>query len=170
MTADTNASTENILLEWESLSRPFKPRTKEFYKTSAALVFLLSVILIFIGEFLLIGVIVALFFVMYVLSTVPPEKIKHRVTNLGIETGGNFHKWEEMREFWFDEKYGQKLLVVRMVLNFPTHLQILLGEVDEEKLKRAISENVPFKEKPERTFLDQASEWLGKKIPLERTS
>lgn len=159
---------ENTLLVWESPSRPFQKRSREFYRTAGALVFLVSMILVFIGEFLLIGVILATFFVIYTLSTVEPEKIKHKVTNLGVETAGHFHKWEEMYEFWFDEKAGQKLVVVRMLLGFPSHLQLLLDEMTEDKIKRIFSEKIPYREKPEQTFLDRASSWMVKKIPLER--
>ena len=170
---DTSAKVNkenNVLLEWESESRPFRPRSKEFYKTAVAIVALVSIILVFIGEFLLIGVIIATFFVMYVLSTVPPEKIKHKFTTLGIETGDHFHKWEEMSQFWFDEKNGQKILVVKMLLGFPSHLQLLFGNVSEEKVREFLGNKIPFREKPEKTFLDNPSTWLSQKIPLERTS
>jgi hypothetical protein len=168
-TTEVNKS-ENVLPEWVSASRPFKTRTREFYKTTTALVFLVVVILAFIGEFLLIGVILATYFVAYVLSTVPPETIKHKVTTLGIETADHFHKWEEMHEFWFDERHGQKMMVVRLLFGFPSHLQLLLGEVSEEKLKKIISDKIPYREKPERTFLDRTSAWLSDKLPLERLS
>jgi hypothetical protein len=164
------AKEESVLLEWSSPARPFQPHTRQYYKTAGALVFLVSVILVFIGEFLLIGVIVSLFFVIYVLSTVPPEKISHKITHLGIETAGNFHKWEEMREFWFDERSGQRMLVIQMLIGFPAHLQLLLGTMNEEKIRHVLAERLPYKEKPERTFLDNASKWLSQKIPLERTS
>jgi len=169
-TAPLTPKENNMLLEWISPSRLFKRRSKEFYKTAGALVTLVVIILFFIGEFLLIGVILATFFVMYVLSTVPPEPIKHEVTILGIETGGHFHRWEEMVEFWFDEKWGQKILVVRMIFGFPAHLQLLLDTVSPDQIKKLLSEHLPYREKPERTFLDRTSEWLAQKIPLERTS
>jgi len=126
-------------------------------------------VLVFIGEFLLIGVILATFFVIYVLSSVPPEPIKNKITTLGIETTEHFHRFEEMREFWFDEKYGQKMLVVHLLLGFPTHLQLLLGEISHEKIVPLLSDKIPFKETPERTFLDKASDWLAQKIPLEKS-
>ena len=169
-TPQQNSKGNNELLEWMSPSRPFKKRSKEFYKTAGALVFLVVLVLVFIGEFLLIGVILATFFVMYVLSSVPPEPIKNKITTLGIETAGHYHRWEEMSEFWFDAKYGQKMLVVHLLFGFPTHLQLLLGDVSQEKISSLLSDKVPFKETPERTFLDRASEWLAQKIPLERTS
>ena len=145
-------------------------RSKEFYRTALALVALVSIILVCIGEFLLIGVILATCFVIYVLGTVPPENIKHQITTLGIETAGHFHKWEEMREYWFDEKAGQRMLIVRMILGFPSHLQLLLGSANETRIKELLADRIQFREKPERTFLDNAATWLSQKIPLERAS
>ena len=49
----------NVFMQWDAPSRPFKRRTSEFYRTAIAISVLISLILIFIGEFLLIGVIAA---------------------------------------------------------------------------------------------------------------
>lgn len=166
----TKPAESNIFLEWEAPSRPFKTRSREFYKTAIAISVLISLILVFMGEFLLIGVIAATMFVIYALSSVPPGKIRNRITNLGIESDDHFHKWEEMYEFWFDEKYGEKMLVVRLLFGFPSHLQLLLDDAPMDKIKSLLTERIPFREKPERTFLDRASEWMAKNLPLERTS
>lgn len=162
--------TEGVLLEWEAPARPFKARSQEFYRTVGALAFLIIVILFFVREFLLIGVIIATLFVMYVLSTVPPPKIRNRITRLGIQTAEHFHKWEELHNFWFDERYGSRMVIIRTLLPFPTHLQLLLSDANETQVKQLLSEKLPFQEKPERTFLDNAADWLSEKVPLERTS
>ncbi len=167
---ETKPVESNIYLEWEAPSRPFKRHSKEFYKTAAAIAVLISLILVFMGEFLLIGVIAATLFLIYALSSVPPTRIRNRITNLGIESDEHFHKWEEMYEFWFDEKYGEKMLVVRLLVGFPSHLQLMLENAPMEKIKSLLTEKIPFREKPERTFLDRASEWLARNLPLERTS
>lgn len=168
--SEATSKDEHIQLEWVAPARPFQPRSREFYRTALALIFLIVVVLFFIREFLLIGGVIATFFVFYVLSTVPPEKIRHRITKLGIETGNYFHRWEEFHEFWFDERYGQPMLVVRTLLGFPTHLQLLLDDVNKEKVKRLLLDKIPFKDRVEKTFLDRASEWLTKNIPLEKAS
>ena len=171
MAATSAMSTEdNILLEWSSPSRPFKPRTREFYRTIGSLIFLVAVILFFIREFMLIGVIIATLFMFYVLSSVPPEKIKHRITALGVESGSYFHRWEELYEFWFEERMGSELIVVRTLLGFPTHLQLLLGDMSKDKIKKVLADKIPFRERVEPTFLDKASRWLSKNIPLEKAS
>ena len=53
---------EQSLYSWKAPARLYKKRSREFYSTVAALVILLSVILMFAKEFLLIGVILALGF------------------------------------------------------------------------------------------------------------
>lgn len=158
------------LFEWSAPARPFKPHSKEFYKTEVALVVLVSLILVFMGEFLLIMAILAIFFVSYVLSTVVPEQIKNKITKLGIETGNYFHKWEEMRDFWFENAGDEKMVVIGMYIGFPSHLRLMLGETDQNQVKTLLSQRLPFREKPEKTFLDKASNWLSSKIPLEKTT
>ena len=161
---------ENVLLECIAPSRPFKPRTREFYRTIGAIVLLIAVILLFIREILLIGVVVATLFMFYVLSSVPPEKMKHKITPLGIETGTYFHRWEMLYEFWFDEKYGERMVVIRTLIGFPSHLIILLGDISPDRVRKLLSDKLPFRERPEKTWLDRAADWLGKNIPLEKAS
>ncbi|HKY74256.1 MAG TPA: hypothetical protein VJ246_03025, partial [Patescibacteria group bacterium] len=63
---------EETLFEWESPERPFKKRDREYYTTIGIIVFLLSIILFFAGQFLPIAVVVAFAFLSYTLASVPP--------------------------------------------------------------------------------------------------
>jgi len=160
---------EQILISWRSPSRPFKKREKEFFTTIGAIVFLLAVILVFIKEFLLIGAILALAFVAYVLATVPPEEVEHKITTHGLESAGHFYKWEELVSFWFWEKWGQPVLLVQTKLRFPGRLVLLIGGQDKEKIKDALLKYLNFKEKPEKNWMDDAAKWLAEKVPLEKS-
>lgn len=160
---------KETLLEWQAPARPFKKRNKEYYKTIAAFVFLLVVILVFLKEFLLIGAILALFFVSYVLSTIPPEKVKHKITRHGFETGGQLYWFEELFDFWFEKKWGQEMVVIRS-FRLPGRILALLGEVNKEELKKVLEKRIPFREKPEKNWTDKAGDWLAKKMtPKEKT-
>src|SRR3989344_2709996 len=158
---------EETLLTWKSPSRPFKKREKEFFTTIAAIVFLLAVILVFVKEFLLIGAIIALSFVAYVLATIPPEVVEHRISTLGIDSVNHFYKWEELVSFWFSERWSQPILMVQTKLRFPGRLVILFEEKDKEKIKTELSKYLNFKEKPEKNWMDDVAKWLGEKVPLE---
>jgi hypothetical protein len=155
-----------VLLSWSSPSRLFKKRDKEYFTNVGAIVFLLIVILIFAREFLLIAAVVSIVFLIYVLSTVPPEEVEHHITNLGIESANHFYRWNELVEFWFEEQWGQVMLIVKPMMG--TRIIILLGTQDRGKVRELIAQHIPFREKPEKTWVDNAASWLSKKVPLEK--
>jgi len=159
---------QEVLLAWSSPSRLFKKRDKEYFTNIGAIVFLLIIILVFAREFLLIAAVISIVFLVYVLSTVPPEDVTHRITNLGIESAGHYYRWEELSEFWFEEQWGQAILVLRPILG--TRIIILLATQDKALVRKLIAEYIPFRENPEKSWVDNASSWLSKKIPLEKPS
>ncbi len=157
------------LLTWRAPIRPFKRRGREFFTTIGAIVFLLVLILLFLKEWLLIAVIIALMFVSYVMATVEPETVEHQITNRGIVTGGRSYHWEEMDRFWISEKLNQKILNVTNLVRLPRILQLLLSEVDETQVKKILSQYLPAEEL-EKNWVDKASDWLSRRVPLESSS
>lgn len=147
-----------------------KKRNRVFYQTVGALTFLLVVIVFFLHEFLLIGVILSLAFVVYVISTIPPFEVEHKVTRLGYENSGRLFRWIELYAFWFDEKWGQKMLVFQTRLPFPGQVSAILAGTSEQKSKDIIGRYLLYLEKPHKSFIDNLTDWIGKKIPLETTS
>lgn len=157
---------EEVYAEWESPSRLFKKRDREYFTNIGAMVFFLSVILVFVKEFVLIAAVLSIVFLIYVLSTVPPDDIKHRITSLGIESTGHFYRWEDLSEFWFEEQWGQHMLILRPFVS--SHIIILLANQPKDKIREMIAEYIPYREQPERSFVDNAARWITEKIPLEK--
>lgn len=156
---------ELTVIEWEAPSRPFKARSRQFFSSILIIGLLISLILFFAGQVLPIAVVVAIIFLVYVMSVVPPGMVKHALTTSGIRIENKLYYWEEMGTFWYTQKYGQKLLHIE-IARFPTRLVMLLGEVTEEEMTRILSE-VLIQHQPEPTFYEKATEWLQEKIPLE---
>ena len=156
------------LLKWQAAERPFKKRDREFFTTIAAIAVLLAVIFLFIKEWMAIGVITSLVFVGYVLATVEPEKTEHEITTRGVITGGKLYRWEELRSFWFSNKWKDKLLNIETRLRFPGRLVMLLGGRTKAEIKKVLEKHVQF-EVPEETFMDRSAQWLQDKVPLERS-
>jgi hypothetical protein len=164
---DTDAAPkEEIHLTWSSPSRLFKRRDKEYFTNIGAIVFLLTVILIFAREFVLVGAVLSIVFLVYVLSTVPPEDVKHNISNLGIESAGHFYRYQELIEFWFEEQWGQTLLILRPIVG--SRIIILLGAMDKKQVQEALQEYIAYREQPEKSWIDNAASWLSKKVPLEK--
>ncbi len=160
----------DILLSWKSPSHPFKKRDRVFYQTVAALTFLMVVIVLLLHEFMLIGVILSLTFVVYAISTVPPVEVEHKITPLGFENAGRFFRWVELVAFWFEEKWGNKTLVMQTRIPFPGQVRAVLKDTSEDKIKGVMGKYLFFLEKPPKSFVDNFSDWLSRKIPLEAAS
>lgn len=157
---------EEELYTWQAPGRLFKRRTREFYTTVAALVFLLSVILFFAKEFLLIGVILAIGFVSYVMASIPPEPIEHTITNKGIRTDNKLFEWGTLGRFWWQEKWHQTYVSIETPGRVPSILILLEGKGKQEEID-AILKKYLINEKPQPTWFDNAAKWLQEKVPLE---
>ncbi len=156
---------EEDLVKWIAPSRPFKQRDRRFFMTVLTIALLISLILFFAGQVLPIAVVIAVAFLGYVLSVVPPEDVTYKITTYGIRIEDELYYWNELGRFWFEEKYDDQLLKVE-VARFPNRLTIVLRDTREDDIRTILSEVLP-EEKPKDTPIDKAANWLQEKIPLE---
>ncbi len=156
-----------ILYAWTAPARPFKRKDKEFWTTVISIVILIGLILFFVKEWFLIAVIVALVFFAYILASVQPEEISHQITNKGVMTGGKSYPWEQLVNFWFEQKEDQEILFLDGADRFNFRLMILLGEKKADELRKILAQYLP-EEKPQKTWIDKAGEWITRQIPLEK--
>lgn len=155
------------LLAWRAPARPFRKKDRSYYTTVAILIILISLILALAGERLLIGVLFALGFLVYVLNFIKPEEIDYKITTQGITIGNHFYHWQEMDSFWFSEKDGYKILHVFTHLRFPAVLILVIKNVEVETVKQTCAKFLPFHEIAPRSILDKWSESLQRHFPLE---
>jgi len=155
-----------ILYTWVAPIRLFKRRDREFWTTVIAIVFLVGLILFFVKEWFLIAAIISLTFVYYVLSTVEPEKDEYKLTNRGLIYAGQTYPWENLNQFWFSDKYGQKVVNFEIRGGLIGRLTILVGEGDQVKIKEILLKYI-IEEEVRPNFLDKAADWIQKKVPLE---
>ena len=155
------------IISWKSTDRIFVPRSKRYF-TKVALYALVSILAaIAFGEFFRVGVIIAVVFVVYVLATAEPSTIEHKITNMGIISGGRPFLWEELDTFWFDKKGDERLLLVATKLHFPTRLIIILTTVSERTLLDILEKHMHFHAAPVHTMLDKWANGLQKRINLD---
>lgn len=162
------ADLNEILLSWKSPSHPFKKRDKVFYQTVAAITFLLVVIVFFLHEFILIGVILSIAFVVYATSTVEPVEVSHKVTPIGFEHAERMFHWGQCYAFWFEEKWGSEVLVIQTRFAFPAQIRaVLVSDISREEVKDIVGKYLLYLEKPPKSWTDSFSHWLSEKIPLD---
>ena len=155
------------IISWKSAERIFKARSKRYF-TKIALYALVSILAsIAIGEFFLVGVILALVFVVYVMATTSPEVIEHRINKMGIVSGERPFLWEELDSFWFDRRGDDRLLIVQTNLHFPSRLIILLTTVSERTLLDLLEKHIHFHPRPVHTVMDKWANTLRSRVNLE---
>jgi hypothetical protein len=156
---------EKVVFEWHAPNRPYKKRNSKYFTTLGIIVALIGLILFFAGQFLAIAVVLAVAFLAYVLSAIPPEMVVNKITTYGIRTDNAMYYWEECGRFWYTSKYNQRLLHIE-VGRFPNHLTLLLGDIKEDEMTELLSE-VLLQEQPVPSALEKAAAWLEEKIPLD---
>lgn len=155
------------IISWKSPVRVFKARSRKYFIKIAlySLVFILAAIVF--GEYALVGVIIALVFVAYVLALAAPETIEHKITNMGIISGGKAFLWEDLDSFWFDSRGDDRLLIIQTNLRFPGRLIVLLTTVSERTLLEMLEKHIHFHHGPVHTLLDRWAMWLQERVNLE---
>ena len=155
------------IVSWKSPVRIFKSRSKKYFTKIALYALIFTLAAIAFSEYLLVGVIIAVVFLVYVLATVHPDTIEHTITNMGIISGGRAFLWEELDSFWFDKKGDDRLLVVQTDLHFPTRLIVLLSTVSERTLLDVIEKHLHYHPAPVHTLFDKWAHTLQKRINFD---
>lgn len=160
---------ERELFAWEAPERSFQRRNRDFWITAIAMFVLFSVILIFIQEFYLIIALLSILFLIYAYSTVPPERIKNKITNRGVYFGEFRYEWDYLVRFWFGKSLSSETLQLETRLKFPRQVSLVINPEDKEKLKKILVKRLPMVESSP-TFIDKVTKWFGERLPLENRS
>ena len=164
---EQTTNNKDVLLTWNAPARPFKKRDKSYFQTIAGLVFLIVMILFFVKEWLLIGVVLALVFVSYVLAAVEPEKLTYPFTTKGVWIGEQFHKFTECTEYWFEEQLGHTLLIIIAPYTTAGRINLVVHNSEKNKLDELLREKLIYREKPLKNVIDGMADWFKQKVPLE---
>ncbi len=152
------------LFNWTSPERVFVPRNKKWFINTALLVLILVVVTLILKEFLLMGAILAVLFVLYILATVPPQQIEHRITTQGIISNNRSYLWDELADFWFKDKYDYTLLEVDTYLRFPDQLSLIIADQDKTRIRDILVKYLPYREVINKSWLEKSGEWVTKKL------
>ena len=155
------------LISWTSPDRVFKARSKKYFVKVGLYGIIFILLAIVLREPFLVGVILSVMFVVYVLASHEPETIEHRVTHMGIVSGGRPFLWSEMDSFWFDRRGDDHLLIVQTHLKFPSRLIIILNSISERTLLDILEKHLHDHEGPVHTLFDRWANFLHERINLE---
>ncbi len=149
------------LHQWTSASHVFIPRGKKWLTYIALITSLIILVILFAQQFLIIAPVLAVAFLAYVLASVPPDGIEHRITTQGLITGKHNYLWEELYDFWFIEKQGHIILNFDTLVRFPGRLMLIIDSKEKDKIKNILVRFLPFREVPEKTWIDSLGDSLS---------
>lgn len=159
---------EELIYSWQAPSRPFKKHNRNYYSTVGVIVLLVSLILIFAGQVLPIAVVLAVTFLAYVLTSIPPQAVTYQVTTYGIRIEDKLFYWQLMSRFWYTKKYGDTLLNIE-ISEFPERLTLVLRDANKDLLTDILSELL-LQQQPPFTLYERVAKWMQDKFPLDLDS
>ena len=124
---------EKDIFAWTQMERPFKRRTREFWLTAIAILVLVSVIFIFIKEFMLVVALLSILFLYYTMSTVEPSTIRYRITNRGIYWGDSRIEWGLLKRFWIKPNLDSEAVFFETYLKKLKNPKYILNNIDKLK-------------------------------------
>ncbi len=151
---------------WKAPLRAYKKRSRSILRFYVAVSLLLSLIVFFFGDKVLIIPIVAVFFLFYVLTITPPPDVENKITIFGIDSAGVTLRWELLSHFYFTKKFGFEILTIVTHAPYFYHAFFVIpsGEI-KQKVTDILSQHLMFQEKPQRSFTDKMIDWLSNLLP-----
>ncbi|KKQ01526.1 MAG: hypothetical protein US11_C0007G0019 [Candidatus Roizmanbacteria bacterium GW2011_GWA2_36_23] len=157
-----------VVYAWKAPLRPYKKRSKLIFRFYLALALLLSLIVFFLGDRILLIPVWSLLFLFYTLTITPPPVTEHKINRFGMETLGTTLRWEALSHFYFSKRFGFDTLTVVSRAPFFYHLYLVVPDDQIKKdLIQILSEHLVFQEKPQKTFTDRLVDWLSALVPDE---
>ncbi len=164
---DKQIEEEITFLTWDAPERIYTKRGKTYFRNLFTLLGMLAVVAIFFKEFLLAGVLAALGFLQWAMSSKPPRIARYSITTRGISAHGHTYEWEQLRDFWFAEHSGQVILHIDTKSLYPGRLYLPLGKVSKEEITRTLSDHIPHRQKAREDLVDKISVEISRRFPLE---
>jgi len=90
-----------LVFSWKAPLRAYKKRSKIILRFYIAVALLLSAIIFFFGDKILLIPIFTLLFLFYVLTITPPPEVENKITTFGLEAAGINLRFEILSHFYF---------------------------------------------------------------------
>ncbi len=157
-----------VIYSWPAPLRPYMKRSKQVIRFYLALTLLISLIVFFFGDKILLLPIWTLLFIFYVFTVTPPTEVTHKINQFGIETAGVTMRWDALDHFYFFRRFGYDVLVL---VTHPPYLYysylVIPNDESKKKVFSLLSEHIIYQEEPRNTFTDKIIDWFTKLIPSD---
>lgn len=158
------------LLSWNAPGRPYRKKGKEFYLNALIILLAFEALILLFHWYMLMLAIAALGFLVFALSSVPPQQFYYRLSTQGIMVEDRFFLWRELYDFYFSKKNGQEILHIGTKAYFPGEILLMLGDMPKDHIREIVLKYLPYREYVKPDFVDKAGDWIERNFPLENVS
>ena len=160
-----------VIFSWKAPLRPYKKNTGLVLRFYIAVALLLSVIIWFFGDNILLIPTWVIIFLFYVLTATPPPDIENKVTKFGIDTAGVTIRWESLSYFYFKSKFGFEILTLVGHPPYNYHAYLVVPDKNiKEKVMQILIKHIVFKEKPHEGLTDKIIKVMSSLVPDDNTT
>lgn len=157
---------DQVLVVWKAPMRPFKKRSVTLMRFFLALVFLVSILIFFIGDLITLLPVWALLFLFYVFAITPPPIVESKLTKFGVETNGVLLRWEVLSHYYFIDRFGYRVLVLVTHGPYYAHSYLVVPDDDtKRRIVEVLNKHLMYLSKPPRTLTDHIIEIFSKLVP-----
>lgn len=158
-----------VIFSWTAPLRPYKKRSGTVLRFYLAVAFLLSVIIVFFGDKVLLLPIWALLFLFYILTITPPPNVENKITKFGIQTSNTTFHWDSLSYFYFTKKFGFYILtlVTHPPVNY--HAYLVVPDIEtKETVLALLTDHIVYIESPKKSITEKLIDLFCLLIPEEK--
>jgi len=156
--------------KWESPERVFDTKDKKWYLIVSSVSMFLIVLSLLTENYGLVIAIISLIVLLYALNSVPPQNIKHEITNKGISINSVLSTWKKITKFWISSRGEHLFLNITIEDKYGQEDQVIsyLGNADVKKIVSYLSQYVDYVTENEINNNFIFAKLFGKVEPLSR--
>ena len=152
---------KEVFFEWEADSRYYEKKSAAYFRAITVLAFLISLLLFFLKEIILIVLVWIIYFVAYVRAVVPPIKTKYRLDKFGLGYYGGHVAYKQMALFSVvDKKHGQLIRIITNFSGLELNLVLPSNPTQSESVITFFKERVPFMAQIPKNEVEKLADFL----------
>ncbi|HOU75624.1 MAG TPA: hypothetical protein PK957_00690 [Candidatus Dojkabacteria bacterium] len=158
-----------VLMTWKAPMRFFRKRPKEDYIRIVFIALCAITFFFIIRQYMLIAVTVAMIFLTFVMWSVPPELVEHKITTRGVYSIDKMYEFSILNKYWFSYVSGIYLLNIETELRLPARLILLIGDKENvDQIHVILRDLLPYKIISKQNWVEERMD--GIYIPLSDVS
>jgi hypothetical protein len=156
--------------KWESPERVFDTKDKKWYLIVSSVSMFIIVLSLLTENYGLVIAIISLIVLLYALNSVPPQNVKHEITNKGISINTVLSTWKKITKFWISSRGEHLFLNITIEDKYGQEDQVIsyLGNADVKKIVSYLSQYVDYVTENEINNNFIFAKLFGKVEPLSR--